>query len=89
MAIKWLHLYMLSPHGLAAYICWTSLCAACFFIESVDSICRDSANMQYIKVSQNLKNENGKLVSLYDNLPFIFKCFMTYNAPRQYQTTDG
>jgi len=45
----------------------------------VDSTCRDSMDMQYIKISQNLKN--GKLISLYDNLPFIFKCFMTYNTP--------
>ena len=29
--------------------------------------------------TQNLKN--GKLVSLYDNLPFIFERFMTYNMP--------
>ena len=41
-------------------------------IESVDSICRDSVDMQYIiqKNSQNLKNSK-----FYDNLPFIFKCF--------------
>jgi len=25
--------------------------------------------------------KNGKIVSLYDNLPFIFECFMTYNMP--------
>ena len=30
-----------------------------------DSICRDS----------------GKLVSLYDNILFIFKCFMSYKTP--------
>jgi len=36
--------------------------------DSVDSICRDSGNKQY--------NKNGKLVSLYDNVPFIFECFL-------------
>ena len=30
-------------------------------------------------VHQNLKN--GQVVSLYDNLPFIFECFITYNTP--------
>ena len=47
-------------------------------IESVDYICRDSADTQYIKISLNLSN--GKIVSLYDNLPFIFECFVTYNT---------
>ena len=32
---------------------------------------------QWSKKSQNLKN--NKLVSLYDNVPFIFECFMIYN----------
>ena len=31
------------------------------------------------KISQNLKN--SKLVSIHDNLPYIFVCFMTYNMP--------
>jgi len=46
-----------------------------FIIESVDSICRDSADAHYMliqKISQNLKN--NKLISRYNNLPFIFKC---------------
>jgi len=32
------------------------------------------------KFSQNLKN--GKLVSLYDSVPFILECFITLNMPR-------
>jgi len=39
-------------------------------LEPVDSICGESTDTQYMK---NL--QNGKLVSLYDNLPFIFECF--------------
>ena len=31
------------------------------------------------KISQNHKY--SKLVNLYDYLPFIFECFMTYNMP--------
>ena len=41
----------------------------------IDSICRDSVDIQYKiiqKKSQNLKN--GKLIGLYNNVPFIFKC---------------
>jgi len=43
-------------------------------------MCRDSKDMQYNKLSQNL--QKGKLVSLYVNLLFIFECFITYNTPR-------
>jgi len=42
-------------------------------------LCRDSADMQYTttkKIYQKLKT-----INLYDNLPFIFECFMTYNIP--------
>ena len=45
-------------------------------IESVDSICRNSADTQYVimqKIFQNLKN--SKLINLYNNVSFIFKCF--------------
>jgi len=35
--------------------------------------------------TQNLKN--GKLVSLYDDLPFIFERFMTYNMPSSVKKT--
>jgi len=45
-------------------------------IESVDSnvgIARTRNIWQYKKISQNLKN--GKLISLYNNVPFIFRCF--------------
>ena len=44
-------------------------------IELVDCICRDSTDMQYtiMQISQNVKN--GKLISLYSNIPFIFECF--------------
>ena len=35
--------------------------------------------MQYI-IQKNLSNlKNSKLISLYDNVPFIFVCLMTYN----------
>jgi len=47
-----------------------------YIIESVDSnvgIARTRNIWQYIKISPNLKN--GELVSLYDNVPFIFECF--------------
>ena len=43
-------------------------------IESVDSICSDSADTQYMikkKISPNLKN--GKLISRYVNVPFILE----------------
>ena len=45
-------------------------------IESVDSnvgIARTRNILQYIKISPNLKN--GELISLYDNVLFIFECF--------------
>jgi len=45
-------------------------------IESVDSnvgIARTRSISQYIKISPNLKN--GELISLYDNVLFIFECF--------------
>ena len=45
-------------------------------IESVDSnvgIARTRNIWQYIKISPNLKN--GELISLYDNILFIFECF--------------
>ena len=32
--------------------------------------------------------QNGKLVSLYDNLPFIYECFMTYNTPSSAKKTS-
>jgi len=38
------------------------------------------------KTSQNLKN--GKRVSLYDNVPFIFECFMTYNTPSSAESIE-
>ena len=44
-------------------------------IGSVDSICRDSVDMQYKlwqRISQNLKS--GKVRSLYNNVSFVFKC---------------
>ena len=44
-------------------------------LEMVDSMCRDSVDTQYM-----IKSQNGKLVNLYDNLLFIFECFMTYNT---------
>jgi len=49
-------------------------------LESVDSICRDSADTQYNydnteKIPQNLKY--GKHISLHNNIPFIFECLMT------------
>jgi len=47
-------------------------------IESVDPICTD---MIIQKISQNLKNGKLILISLYDNVPFIFEYFMTYNTP--------
>ena len=41
-------------------------------IELVDSMCRDSVDMQYDN-DQNLKI--GKFINLYNNILFIFKCF--------------
>ena len=48
----------------------------CSIIESVDSnvgIAWTRNIWQYKKISQNLKN--GQLISLYNNVPFIFECF--------------
>ena len=45
-------------------------------IESVDSICRDTTDTQYMliqKISPNLRN--GTLISRYNHIRFIFKCF--------------
>ena len=36
----------------------------------IHSICRDNTDMQYKIISQNLKN--GKVINLYNNIPFIF-----------------
>ena len=47
-----------------------------FITESVDSVCRDTTYTQYMliqKISPNLRN--GTLISLYNNIPFIFECF--------------
>ena len=58
----------------SAHSTYTTIC-----IESVDSIlCRDSTDTQYNydntkTSSQNL--QNSKLISLYDNVQFIFECF--------------
>ena len=44
-------------------------------VESVDSICRDSVDMQNMiiqRISQNLKNSQVR--SLYNNVSFIFNC---------------
>lgn len=46
-------------------------------IKSVDctSLCRDNADKQYITIQKNLSNlKNGRLMSLYGNVPFIFTC---------------
>ena len=48
-------------------------------IESVDSICRGSADMQYMIIQK--KTQNAKLISLYKNVPFIFKCFHDKQHP--------
>ena len=44
-------------------------------MELVETICRDSADTQYmlIQISQNL--QNSSLISRYNTLPFIFECF--------------
>jgi len=65
-------------------------------IESVDLICRDSVDTQYMaiqKISQNLKN--SKLISLDNNVPFNFKCFHDQQdsqwcekASQRYQTNN-
>jgi len=47
-----------------------------FILESVDSICRDSADMQHVTILVN-----GKLISLYSNLPFIFEHFHDRQDP--------
>ena len=53
-------------------------------MESVDSICRASVTcMQYIMIPEckkSLNVRNGKLISLYNNLPFIC-VFVTNNTP--------
>jgi len=43
-------------------------------IESVDSICRDRADMQCMIISKYLSKcqKQYKLISLYGNIPFIF-----------------
>ena len=66
-------------------------------IESVDSnvgIARTRNIWQYKKISQNLKN--GELISLYDNIVFIFECFHDWQdsqwhekASRRYQTRNS
>jgi len=66
-------------------------------IESVDSnvgIAWTCNIWQYKKISQNLKN--GKLISLYNNVPFIVKCFNDQQvsqwrekASRRYQTRSS
>jgi len=67
---------------------WTDTSLKRLIIELVDSTCKDSAYTQHMIIQKNLKN--GKLVSLYDNIPYYFKCFMTYNTPssvsQKYQT---
>ena len=42
-------------------------------VESVDSICRDSADTQYIV--QNEISIKGKLITVYNNVPSTFECF--------------
>ena len=43
-------------------------------IESVDSICRDSTDTQYMIIQ--IISRNLKTVNLYiSNIPFFFKCF--------------
>jgi len=49
-------------------------------IESVDSICRDSADTQYLYrymlIQTNFSKSPKQLtISLYNTLPFIFECF--------------
>jgi len=44
-------------------------------VESVDSICRDSVDTQYIRTQQFKVTKSIKLASFYNNVPFIFKCF--------------
>ena len=66
-------------------------------IESVDSnvgIAWTCNIWQYKKISQNLKN--GKLISLYNNVPFIVECFHDQQvsqwrkkASRKYQTRSS
>ena len=56
----------------------------CSIIESVDSnvgIARTRNIWQYKKISQNLKN--GQLISLYNNVPFIFDCFNDQQVVRE------
>ena len=60
-------------------------------IEAVDSVCRDSTDKQYTIIQRNLSKSQKqpvyKLVSLYDNIPFIFECFMTYNTKKHCECT--
>ena len=54
----------------------SSLLILVCIIESVDSnvgIARTCNIRQYKKISQNIKN--GKLIKLYNNIPFISECF--------------
>ena len=55
---------------------WNIHIARCNIIELVDSyvgIAQTCNIWQYKKIAQNLIN--GKLISLYNNVPFIFECF--------------
>jgi len=59
-------------------------------MEAVDSVCRDSTDKQYTiiqKKSLKISKTASRLVSLYDNVPFIFECFKTYNTKKHCECT--
>ena len=78
-----MNLQKASPHELQVESFWESIiCLSMRGIELADFMCRDSMDMQYMIIQKYLsKSQNSKLVSLYDNATFIFKCFVTYNTP--------
>ena len=72
---------------------WSRVHQGACVIESVGSICRDSADTQYMAIQ---KSQKRLACSLYNNVPFIFECFhgqqdsqWCEKASQRYQTNNS